>query len=1009
MKVINHIIEKVLLAVVLLGVAQLLKAQQLQASLSHYSTDDGLTSNAISFMTQDDYGYIWIATWNGLSRFDGYHFYNYATGASSRIPNMHNRIMDLAIDNHQNIWMRMYDNRVFVLKRSIDKIINPFENISGSEEYRSHYPIVVTSSGYVLVNISGVGLYKFKPENDGLNSELVTTAGLTVTSMAEGYHDDIWLGTDKGVHLMDISNLTVVRDGYFLDERVTCLFSNGYNIFVGTQSGKILSFAYGTDPKEIRKGGLPINKLFVDTHGLIWFTDNRQGAIRLNPATGDEKLFTQRVTAPDLDGGGGVFSENNGIVWVRMNHGGYGYYNRQTDEVEYFHNDPVNPWNLSNTVNASLERNDGVIWESTSRRGLEKLEIKKKTIGRELLYPNQGPSLGNEIRTMLYDQRREWLILGNKAGELYIIKKDSSRVVLTKDSKGSPFGRTYGISLDSKGNYWLSSKDNGVFHIIPEAAGFDIQRYCHNEQDEWSLNSNGAYATVEDKNGNIWVATYGGGVNLLTKNKSGKMVALHNKNAMKAYPYNSHMKVRCLSLDKDGNVWAGTTDGILIMSYSDSKLEIHRLTPSEEEPDHMLMSNDIVCLAKDSHGDMWVGTNGGGLAHTIGRDSKGNWLFEHFGNEDGLPSEEIRSLTFDNRGNVWFATDHILCSYDTGKRIFTSFSNLDGVDETMCSEGAAITMGNGDILFGTLCGYYKVERSKLVNTTGNILKLRITDFWLDDELQSPRFNDTYDYYVPDSRVVELPSHNSFFTFRFASLNYQLQHRVHYQYLLEGYDHSWNNANKSLEASYSNLPTGHYRFMVKAFLLEAPEKYDMREVEIIVPPAFFLSTNAVWLYMIVIAALGIWVMFWRQRAIAKVVNMNMLQGKPQTFNYMQEEDVDFIRLQNEYLEVHISDPMLSPDELIEVSGMSSDDYQQLLYQVTHKTPREFINDYRLKLATSMLEGTDDSIADIVFKCGYTDVSAFKRMLMSKIGMLPSQYRDQYRKSLSAETADTENKS
>ena len=53
------------------------RAQQLQASLLHYSTDDGLASNAIAHIIQDDYGYIWIATWNGLSRFDGYKFYNY--------------------------------------------------------------------------------------------------------------------------------------------------------------------------------------------------------------------------------------------------------------------------------------------------------------------------------------------------------------------------------------------------------------------------------------------------------------------------------------------------------------------------------------------------------------------------------------------------------------------------------------------------------------------------------------------------------------------------------------------------------------------------------------------------------------------------------------------------------------------------------------------------------------------------------------------------------------------
>ena len=113
-------------------------AQHLQASLSHFSSEDGLSSNAIADMAQDDYGFLWLATWNGLSRFDGYNFYNYRTGNGSHIPYLHNRIADIAIDNSQNIWLRMYDGRVFVVDRTTDKIIDPLEGITAHEEYRSN-------------------------------------------------------------------------------------------------------------------------------------------------------------------------------------------------------------------------------------------------------------------------------------------------------------------------------------------------------------------------------------------------------------------------------------------------------------------------------------------------------------------------------------------------------------------------------------------------------------------------------------------------------------------------------------------------------------------------------------------------------------------------------------------------------------------------------------------------------------------------------------------------------
>lgn len=870
-----------LITVILSVCCQTLQAQQLQATRSHYSTDDGLCSNAISYISRDDLGYLWLATWNGLSRFDGYNFYNYQTGAGSHIPNLHNRILTISIDSQQNVWMQMYDGRVFVLKRSIDRIINPFEGISGNEEFRTSCPVMVASNGDVLVSIDGMGIYRMRPERDGFSMQLITTSGLVITSMAEGYQGDIWLGTDRGIHLMDPSNLTVERRGQFLEEHITHIFSNGYNIYGGTKSGKIVTFAYGTSPTVVRNGDQPITALYVDNQGIIWFSDNREGVYRLNPKTGDEKLFTQRLKVPDYDGRGGVFHEASGVLWIRLNHGGYGYYNRDADEIEYFHNNPENPWNLSNTVNAAMELDEGVIFESTSRRGLEKLEIMKNTIVRHLLVPDAESTLQNETRALLYDNDRHQLLIGNKANTIFIYDDRGNLVnTVSHDNEGHPIGRCYGLSKDSKGNYWLASKGEGLFRLTPAGGSYSITNMRHDGNDLNSLNSDNTYASVEDAQGNIWVATYGGGVNVLTRNKDGKTVFLHPGNGMNGYPYNSFLKVRTVALAKDGTVWAGSTDGILMMSCQNGQVTIERLTASEEYPDSILLSNDIVCLGVDADGSMWVGTNGGGIAHTTGQDSKGNWLFRNYGTADGLPGEEIKSLTFDSRGNVWFATDNTICSFDRDKHIFTTFSTLDGVDDTMCSECAAITLANDNILFGTINGYYVVDRRKLINSVGSALKLRITDFWLNGELQSPRLNNTFDYYVPESRSVELKSHNAVIRLRFASLNYQLQHRVHFQYMMEGYDKDWRNADKNRTVSYPKLPTGTYNFKVKAFLLESPERADFRELQIVVPPYWLLSSKAVWLYMALAAIICIRLMFWRQRKIrSKLIPDDVVEKKP----------------------------------------------------------------------------------------------------------------------------------
>lgn len=993
----KHIYRIIVVIALTVGLAATSQAQSVQASLSHFSTDNGLSSNAIAYMTQDDYGYLWIATWNGMSRFDGYNFYNYRTGNGSHIPNLHNRILDLTIDHWQNVWMRMYDGRIFVLDRKKDLIINPLKSISGHEDLRTNYPLAVTSSGDVLASFDKVGLYKMRLDpNNSINNEpqLITTTDLIVTCMAEGYHNDIWVGTDKGVHRLDISNLTIERKSLFPEEQITMLYSNGYNIYVGSRSGKIYTFSYGQLPKLVKDAGQEITGLYVDSYGIIWYSDLEYGVCRYKPATDDTKRFQQIVPIPEQDSRGSSFKEASGMLWIRMNHGGYGYYNRETDEIEYFHNDPSNVWNLSNTVNASLELDEGVIWESTSRRGLDKLELKKNTITRTLIVPNAQSPLDNEIRAMYYDEHRKLLFLGNKNNCMFVIKEDGSRTVINSDSKGNPIGRPYGISKDSKGNYWMCSKDHGVFLIKMQAGGgFNVHNFCHIDGDNWSLSNNAAYQAVEDKHGNIWVATYGGGINVLVPDKNGSYRAYHSKNVMRRYPYNSFQKMRAVAIDKDGNVWGGSTDGILIMSLNNNNISIKKLENSQESPNNILMSTDIVNLVPDHLGNMWVGTNGGGLSHTIGKDSKGIWIFDTYSTENGLPSEEIRSIAIDRHNSVWFATDHILCSFDVQKKIFSTFGSLEGVGEVMVSEGAAIALPDDKVLFGTLNGYYVIDRKKLSSGNGSMLKLRITDFYMNDELQSPRFKSKYNYYIPEAKQVVIPSHNDVIAVRFASLNYQLQHRVHYQYMLEGFDTQWQNADKSRTVSYASLPTGIYHLKIKAFLLESPDNYDQRILEIVIPPYFLLSKNAIWIYMILAGVLALFIMFWRQQRLAYLENIRQLKLSTD-HTYENEEDKKFVEQLKDWLETHYSDYHLKTDEMVALANMSRTSFYNRLNDLTGLTPEQFLNDFRLKKAIVLLDKTDHTLIEIAQMTGFENALNITKAFKQRMGMTPDRYRQQH---------------
>ena len=869
--------KMMLAATIFIGAANGAEAQTMSASQTHYSTEDGLCSNAVSNIIQDDYGYIWIGSWNGLSRFDGFNFFNYKTGGSSKVPLLHNRIIDMISDQWQNIWMRMYDGRVFMLERTKDRIVNPLEGVKGYENLKTQNTMAITSKGEVLAIMKGVGIYKMKYTKWGFENELITTGQLKPTVVVEGYKGDLWVGTDKGVRRLSANHESLSQNAILGEESITAMYSNGYNVYVGTKSGKVYSCAYGQDPRFIKDTGKAINSIFRDSYGTVWISTGGQGISRINEKTGDMKEFTQVVLVPEYDVTGVKVSEVAGTVWLTMSHGGFGYYNRATDEVEYFHNNPANTWDLSNTVAAYLALPEGVVFESTSRRGLEKLEIQKRTIERRKLFEDSAiENNENETRAMYYDSHYKVVLIGNKKGSL-IITDGTNKTIVRGEDKGMPFGRIYGIMKDRRGDYWISTKGNGLFRLSPRAkdggygalcaGGFDFTNFRNNPDNKYSISSDLVYKTIEDKYGNIWVATYGGGVNVIKRGKDGRILFLNRNNVMTRYPNDAFLKVRTVTLDKYGKIWAGSTDGILVMSYFNNKVKIQVVGDNEDEEDN-LQSKDVVCLACAHNGQMWVGTNGGGLSRCDDY-GKGVYVFDTFGSQDGLPSEEIKSITFDERGNVWFATDHILCSFDVRKQIFSTFTILDGVDDTLCSEDAAVTLPNGKILFGTLSGYYIVDRSKLVSTNGSVMRLRITDFMINGKIQSPRFNANFDYYIPDSRKVELPNHDDEFSIRFASLNYQLQHRIHYQYCLEGYEEDWNNADNTRTATYSGLPAGTYEFKVKAFLLESPDKYDMKTITIVVPPHFLLSQSAIWIYMILAAAIVITILYIKEERRRKI--------------------------------------------------------------------------------------------------------------------------------------------
>ncbi len=982
--IIHLLLKTVLLSALLHSVS--IRAQQLQATLSHYSTDDGLPSNAVADIRQDSYGYLWIATWNGLARFDGFSFLNYNTGVDSNMPFMHNRILDITFDKAQNVWLRMYDGRIFVLNRKTERIENPIENRFDNRETMTDIPLCCADDGSILAFVPDKGLLKMWLDSRGYQAEMVRM-NAKATCMDTGKNGTVWIGTQDGLFKLSGKHYEKTQKAETTG-RVICICTSDNGVFAGTFGGEIVALDHNGKRLKTWNIGAKVGSLFADSRGNLWFSVDDSGVRRLDMATGEVKTYRHEVSVPKDDAMKAVVSEVDGIVWVRMNRGGFGYYNRAADRVEYFYNDPSTAWCLSNAVGCFNVSPEGIVWESTSRHGLERLEIIKPTIALIKPFGTQEKRYVNNIRAIHYDTHNRMLMVGSKNSELLITDRNGLQTMLQTDDKGEPLGRIYDITQDNSDNYWISTKGDGLLKMTRNGNGYSFTRYRHSAANRQSISSDNVYCTVVDDNGNLWVATYDGGVNILTRRKDGKEVFINTNNALRHYPKGAYMKARTLTKDKEGNVWVGTTDGLLVMSCRNGVVKAEKASGMYTGANG-LRSLDIVCLACAPDGTVWVGTNGGGLSRCTGRNANGKWTFETLKAKTGIPSDEVKSITFDRRGNVWFATDHTICSFDKRKHIVSSFGIQDGVDDTTCSEGCAVALPNGKLLFGTINGYYIVDMKRIGSQAKSGLRLTITDFWLDGE-RTPLYCGTGNG-LPDEMTVTLPHHGSSVEFCFASLNHKLQRRVHYQYLLEGHDKHWRDADETRTAAYSSLPAGTYTLRIRAFILESPDSSDQCSVVIHVPPHFLLSAKAVWIYIVMIVLTAILLLHIRQKRLARLAKMRVLKIGPQEIAFAQKADYDFVKQQLDWLENHFSDSSLKVEDLVAVSKMSRTSYYNELKSLTGLSPKELVSDFRLKKAKMMLEKTDTTVAEIAYKTGFNDPVYFTRLFRTTFGMTPTQYR------------------
>ncbi len=839
---------------------------QFNCLFEHYSPTNGLSHGGITNSLKSKDGFIWFGTMDGINRFDGINFVTYKSRPGDMLSLSSNRVEEMMEDKWGFLWIRTYDSKIYRFDTKNEKFISIvsdqpvrqlckassgdmwlttqtkgiFRIITNPVDFsiqKLHYSAGINGSlnpGPLIFEDNQHRIWTNTP--DGLKCFLITESGGTSIVFSQADHrnikdfhlscygsdgKDIYLGSTEGI-LLKISLSSLQLKIVDFENSLPIQYINtqpGLGVFIGTIGNGIFKY----DPQKDRIINhnnetllKNIYSIFIDSRKLIWLETEEEGTVKMNPDFSGIKHFTQVCDiSPTLSTRTlcSFFEDNNHVLWIGLKESGFGYYNPQYDSFEYFYNKPGDQnRKMSNYVVSFLKDSCGVMWLSTYNKGLEKITFLENKFRYTQLVKGSINRISNEVRSIFQDNKKR-LWVGTKEGIIYIL--DTSYVIRKKIGPEIENGLVYSIAEDNNGNIWLATKGKGLYKLEEKSnEDFKYTSFRHDVNDMNSLSNDYVYSVICDKKGRIWVGTFGGGINLLTKTSDGNYLFKNINNTFENYPRNQSLKVRQVIEDSKGGFWLATTEGLIYFDPEENadlnKIPFRHFTKIPGDATS-LGNNDVLCIFEDEHDTLWLGTMGGGLHQLMKPLLPGvNPSFRIYSKLDGLPSDVILSIISDGQNDLWLSTENGISNFKHSIRAFRNYDEYEGLNATYFSEASMFRKTDGEILCGTFDGIYSFYPSELSNTTTNI-KLVFTGFTIFSSANDSKKTKTS---VKINETIELKYFQNMFMIDYAGLDYKTQHKLQYAYMLEGLDENWHYVNNIHSATYTNIPPGNYHFLVK---------------------------------------------------------------------------------------------------------------------------------------------------------------------------------------------------
>ncbi|MBB4045155.1 signal transduction histidine kinase/ligand-binding sensor domain-containing protein/DNA-binding response OmpR family regulator [Bacteroides reticulotermitis] len=603
----------------------------------------------------------------------------------------------------------------------------------------------------------------------------------------------------------------------------------------------------------------PILSAYVDRHKEVWFEQEEPGVVaHFNPATGIvkcERVKTEYSSAERSRPAFHIHEDVNGYLWVHPFGGGFSYFDREKNSLVPFYNElGSREWKFSNKIHSAFSDKQGNLWLSSHTKGLEKITFRNVPFSMLTPEPHEYESINNEVRSLFEDKEGN-LWVGLKDGMIRVY--DAHRKYMgyltasgTISLSGTPVkGTAYFIMQDSKGIMWIATKGDGLIRAERTGETYKLTRFLHNEDDMYSLSDNNVYCVYEDHYGRIWVATFAGGINYLSKSKDGATVFINHRNNLKGYPIDPCNKTRFITSDNNGHLWVGTTTGAITFAENFKKPEDLKFYHFSRVPNDTksLSNNDVHWILPTRKQEIYLATFGGGLNKVVSISKDGHGEFKSYSVIDGLPSDVLLSMREDSKGYLWLSTENGICKFNPNEERFENFDERSITFPVRFSEAASTLTSRGEMMFGSSNGIF-IFSPDSIRKSSYVPPIVFSKLMIANQTVDPGENSLLTVDLDDTRELTLSHDENIFSVQYAALDFTNPQSVQYMYKLEGLEKEWILADKQRSVTYTNLAKGHYVFRVRSTNSDGVWVNNERTLDIVILPSFWETPLAFVLYV-----------------------------------------------------------------------------------------------------------------------------------------------------------------